>query len=368
MIIRHRFYELSMDGLILLNTFLMLLRLSPYAITKSTSITVGHWMIVLLFLFLFEIIIKCYALSPSMYWNISIFNKIDVFSVGGSIGFIVLKWIGIFQEDEQSAWSDIFLLVRNIRMLRILRMNQAFRVISATVVEIAPALMRYMAVLAALFYAFALIGMEFFAGVLSRECLPLDYETMYECEERTYRLEHSSYGANNYWSNNFNTLPRALITLFEQMVVNNWVIVMEGTVAGFNSDWPRIYFIIFWVCCVVITMNVLVAFLIDAYQAHVASIALRVKKWERETRRRLHSQSSMPEDLKRSTSISSGKRRASTVDENYRAVERKLSEEETKWQRRLRAAACRLGYDISMYSVRREKGVGDFYQDLFKEN
>ena len=111
-----------------------------------------------------------------------------------------------------------------------------------------------------------------------------------------------------------------------------------------------------------------VAFLIDAYQAHVASIALRVKKWERETRRRLHSQSSMPEDLKRSTSISSGKRRASTVDENYRAVERKLSEEETKWQRRLRAAACRLGYDISMYSVRREKGVGDFYQDLFKEN
>ena len=125
-------------------------------------------------------------------------------------------------------------------------MNQAFRVISATVVEIAPALMRYMAVLAALFYAFALIGMEFFAGVLSRECLPLDYETMYECEERTYRLEHSSYGANNYWSNNFNTLPRALITLFEQMVVNNWVIVMEGTVAGFNSDWPRIYFIIFW--------------------------------------------------------------------------------------------------------------------------
>ena len=57
-----------------------------------------------------EIIIKCYALSPSMYWNISIFNKIDVFSVGGSVGFIVLKWMGIFQEEAQSAWSDIFLL------------------------------------------------------------------------------------------------------------------------------------------------------------------------------------------------------------------------------------------------------------------
>ena len=115
-----------------------------------------------------------------------------------------------------------------------------------------------------------------------------------------------------------------------------------------------------------------VAFLIDAYQAHVASIALRVKKWEKETRRRLHSQSSMPDALRRSTSMSSvsssRKSRASTVDENYRVVERKLSEEEAKWQRRLRAAACRLGYDISMYSVRREKGVSDFYQDLFKEN
>ena len=80
----------------------------------------------------------------------------------------------------------------------------------------------------------------------------------------------------------------------------------------------------------------------------------------------------MPDALRRSTSMSSvsssRKRRASTVDENYRVVERKLSEEEAKWQRRLRAAACRLGYDISMYSVRREKGVSDFYQDLFKEN
>jgi hypothetical protein len=111
-------------------------------------------------------------------------------------------------------------------------------------------------------------------------------------------LEHSSYGANNYWSNNFDTLPRALITLFEQMVVNNWVIVMEGCVAAASSDWPRIYFIVFWVCSVVITMNVLVAFLIDAYQAHVNSIAARVQKWEKETRRRLHSQSSMVRNVR----------------------------------------------------------------------
>ena len=73
MIIRHRFYELSMDGLILLNTFLMLLRLSPYAITKSTSITVGHWMSVLLFLFLFgeSFVLLTVSLSLSLSLSLS---------------------------------------------------------------------------------------------------------------------------------------------------------------------------------------------------------------------------------------------------------------------------------------------------------
>ena len=237
------------------------------------------------------------------------------------------------------------------RMLRILRRNAAFGVISVTIVEILPALLRYMGVLLALFYAFAVMGMELFAGVLSPDCLSSSVESTHICAQRVARLQSSSYGINNYWSNNFDTLPRALVTLFEQMVVNNWVIVMEGCVAGMGDDWPRIYFIAFWVCCVVITMNVLVAFLIDAYQAHVAAITRRVKNWEKLRRRRLHSLSSL-DTISGSTS-ESGRRRSMSINK-------------APWLVDLHMAAQRLGYDISEYHIKQEKGVGDFHQELFK--
>ncbi len=349
-VLRHPAFERSLDLLICVNTFLMLLRLSPGALSPASSAAVGDVMNGVLLVFVVEIVFKCYALSPRVFWENSHFNKIDFVSVLGGLVTTILVWLGVGDTDS-GALSDIFLVVRMTRMLRILRMNEAFRVISATIVEIAPALLRYLGVLLALFYAFAVMGMEAFAGVLSRDCLPTSVESTHTCAQRVARLESSSYGVNNYWSNNFDTLPRALVTLFEQMVVNNWVIVMEGCVAGLGNDAPRIYFIVFWVCCVVVTMNVLVAFLIDAYQAHVAAIARRVKKWEKLRRRRLHSQGSL-------TSLSdsdteSGRRRS-------------MSMATAPWLVELQMAAQRLGYDISEYNIKQEKGVGDFYQELFK--
>ena len=147
----------------------------------------------------------------------------------------------------------------------------------------------------------------------------------------------------------------AFFSLSFLKVVNNWVIVMEGCVAALDSQLPRMYFIGFWVCCVVITMNVLIAFLIDAYQAHVASMTKRVQRWEKDRRRRLHSQSSMPSDLRRSMSIdsTSGAQRSSM--------------KEMAWQGRLQQAADNLGYDISKYTIKKEKGVGEFYTEMFKE-
>ena len=393
MMLRHRFYDNSMDGLICLNTVFMLVRLSPGLLSSTSSTIMGVLINVLLFIFVVEIFIKCYALSPSVFWNISHFNKIDVISVGGGVILNFILWFDPSNsegDEDSGSLSDIFLLVRITRMLRVLRMNEAFRLISATVVEIAPALLRYIGVLAGLFYAFAVIGMECFAGLLSRECLSKEFESAQECEFRTYRLKHSSYGENNYWSNNFDTLPRALVTLFEQMVsyffkdyvyffvklyfnpnvfsftcctqvVNNWVIVMEGCVAAVGNEWPRVYFIAFWICCVVITMNVLIAFLIDAYQANVASIAEKIKGWEKDRRRRLHSQSSMPSTLRASSlSMSSDALLGNGI--------RTMSKEERAWQVRLQMAAERLGYDISKYSIRKEKGVSDFYQQMFKDN
>jgi hypothetical protein len=120
----------------------------------------------------------------------------------------------------------------------------------------------------------------------------------------------------------------------------------------------------------VVTMNVLIAFLIDAYQAHVASIARRVKRWDNTRRRYLHSQTSLPDDLRRSRTMSVNNNSTAGNNDNGAPNERRhsLHYQESAWQTRLHGAAQSLGYDLSQFHIRKEKGVGDFYQDLYKDN
>lgn len=71
--------------------------------------------------------------------------------------------------------------------------------------------------------------MELFAGYL---------------DIKDFDVRNSSFGQSNYTDNNFDDLPNSLVTLWTQMVVNNWPIVMEGVVAGTKNKWSQIFFIV----------------------------------------------------------------------------------------------------------------------------
>merc|ERR1711934_1079906 len=73
-----------------------------------------------------------------------------------------------------------------------------------------------------------------------------------------------AYGVNRYWVNNFDTLQSSIMVLFEQLVVDNWPIVMEGCVAA-TTLWARVYFIFFYGFSVVAVLSVLLAFLLESF-------------------------------------------------------------------------------------------------------
>merc|ERR1712166_819572 len=75
----------------------------------------------------------------------------------------------------------------------------------------------------------------------------------------------SSYGTNKYGDNNFDSPLRAFVVLFEQMVINNWPIVMEGCFAAHGPMVSVAYFLSFHITCVLVVSNVVVAFTIDAF-------------------------------------------------------------------------------------------------------
>ena len=96
---------------------------------------------------------------------------------------------------------------------------------------------RVFAVLFLQWYAFAIVGTELFATKLGQASGPnhqpgcdpdwlsemMDMAQPWTHPKYDYcRLSLSSFGKLGYWHNNFDSMANAMVTLFEQMVVNNW--------------------------------------------------------------------------------------------------------------------------------------------------
>ena len=96
-------------------------------------------------------------------------------------------------------------------------------------------------------------------------------------------LSATDFAHNQYWPNNFNDLASGLVTLFELLVVsgggggkdgeqpadacallcqvNNWFVVMGGFIAV-TSKAHRLFFIAFYALGVIVTLNLVVAFIL----------------------------------------------------------------------------------------------------------
>ena len=83
---------------------------------------------------------------------------------------------------------------------------------------------------------YAIIGMELFGSRWNVTKLEYPYNK---------QLNESSYVLSDYQNNNFDSLQNSFVTLFEQMVVNNWPIVMEGCVAA-TSYWAVALYPFIW--------------------------------------------------------------------------------------------------------------------------
>lgn len=173
-------------------------------------------------------------------WNL--FDLLTL--IGWSIGLILAVAL-----DEPSAVARWVLLLQALRLLRLLSTAHEFQMITSTFVSLMPSMVYYLALLFCIYYDYALLGMELFYGVLARPN-PI--------------LEYMPYGQFNFWANNFDSMSSTFVLLFELMVVNNWIIPMEAVVSV-TTPWSRLYFMSFFIITTVIVLNLIVAFIIEAF-------------------------------------------------------------------------------------------------------
>ena len=97
---------------------------------------------------------------------------------------------------DDTKWLRFAALLRLLRLLRLVVALEQFRVIGATLNEIAPVVARVASVLFCTLFVFAALGVDVFGGKISTD----------PASEYFQRLEGSDYADNKYYANNFNDL------------------------------------------------------------------------------------------------------------------------------------------------------------------
>ncbi|KAB1255794.1 Two pore calcium channel protein 1 [Camelus dromedarius] len=154
-------------------------------------------------------------------------------------------------------------VLRPLQLLRLFKLKKRYRNVLDTMFELLPRMASLGLTLLIFYYSFAIVGMEFFCGILYPNCCNMS--TVADA----YRWLNHTVGNRTvveegyYYLNNFDNILNSFVTLFELTVVNNWYIIMEG-VTSQTSHWSRLYFMTFYIVTMVV-MTIIVAFILEAF-------------------------------------------------------------------------------------------------------
>ena len=167
------------------------------------------------------------------------------------------------------------LSLRLFRLLRLLRKVHAFNVVASTFFRLLPAATTLLKTVGLLMFVFASTGLHLFGGLITT-----DTSGALVPAELVEALAESDFGTDGYYANSFNDLPSGILTLFELSVVNNWFVIADGYVAvrGKQARW---FFVLYYMLGVVVALNIVVAFVLDAYSAIEESAQQEQRQAER---------------------------------------------------------------------------------------
>jgi hypothetical protein len=200
--------------------------------------------------FALEALSKVFVMGPTGYWS-DMWHRFDLFIVVASAVDITVA-LAIHQPSSLQM-SRFLLLGRVARLLRLVYKLKRFRVVLRSISILSPVVMTYGVVMFVLYYAFAMVGMDLWGGAITPDA---------------EALRGSAFAADNYFANNFNSLPESLVLLFVLTVQNDWLVLASGFVLV-STPFAYIYFIVFNVVSTIMILNIIVAFILEVFQLQV---------------------------------------------------------------------------------------------------
>ncbi|KYN42644.1 Two pore calcium channel protein 1 [Trachymyrmex septentrionalis] len=254
--IKWSYFETLVYMIIIGNCIAMIIRIfePSNCLEKSVHAFAACWDTLLFAeLFIAEAFIKVLALGVQSYlssgWNLFDFGT----TVMTSIAMCALM---IFPS------ATFLVLFRPLRTLRLFKIKKRYRDVFGTLVILFSQMCSTAIVMLVLYYFFAIIGMELFAGYDMRDC----------CQDTPIK-DFYRYSVNDsselgyYYLNTFDNLMASSITLFELTVVNNWYVQMDAY-AFTAGMYTRIYFMIFYLVTMIV-LTIVVSSFLEAFRFRI---------------------------------------------------------------------------------------------------
>ncbi|KAL2547789.1 Two pore calcium channel protein 1 [Forsythia ovata] len=206
-------------------------------------------------LYVVEMALKVYAYGFENYWRDSQ-NRFDfiitwVIVIGETATFVSPHGLTFLSNGE---WIRYLLIARMLRLIRLLLHVQRYRAFVATFFTLIPSLMPYLGIIFCVMCIYCSLGVQIFGGIVNAG---------------NPKLEGTDLNDNDYLLFNFNDYPNGMVTLFNLLVMGNWQVWMQSYKDLTGTAWSYAYFISFYLITILLLLNLVVAFVLEAFFAEM---------------------------------------------------------------------------------------------------
>ncbi|KAL6561616.1 mitochondrial thiamine pyrophosphate transporter [Orobanche minor] len=220
-------------------------------------------------IYVLEMALKVYSYGFLNYWRDGQ-NRFD---------FVVTLVIDYWRNDNFfiSSWANFplqwgmmriryLLIARMFRLIRLLMRVQQYRAFVATFLTLLPSLVPYLGTIFCVLCIYCSLGVQIFGGLVNAGNPDLSGTDL---EDNDFSLLWNFLDKLSYLLFNFNDYPNGMVTLFNLLVMGNWQAWMTSYKDLTGTVWTYAYFISFYLITILLLLNLVVAFVLEAFFAEM---------------------------------------------------------------------------------------------------
>ncbi|XP_050248301.1 two pore calcium channel protein 1-like isoform X1 [Quercus robur] len=206
-------------------------------------------------IYVLEMALKIYSFGFENYWRDGQ-NRFDfmvtwIIVIGETLTFVAPQGLTFLSNGE---WIRYLLLARMLRLIRLLMYIKRYRAYIATFITLIPSLMPYLGTIFCVLCIYCSLGVQIFGGLVNAGNASLDSTDLSD---------------DDYLLFNFNDYPNGMVTLFNLLVMGNWQVWMQSYKELTGTAWSLTYFVSFYLITVLLLLNLIVAFVLEAFFAEM---------------------------------------------------------------------------------------------------